>query len=105
MRKTIVCFVALTSILFGSLAAGSPTMSEAPAASIAGIDLGTPAHHASRVEAALPQILTPGALLRLLVQLIGAAIVVVLLIEAVPLRTHLGRALAAGRRGPPASNG
>ena len=98
-------FVVLASILLGALAAGSPTLSETPAAAVAGIDLGTPAHHAARVEAALPQILSPGDLLRLLVAALTAGLVVLSVVTLTPLRTQLGVPLAAGRRGPPSSNG
>ncbi|MDQ2649004.1 MAG: hypothetical protein M3Z03_05580 [Actinomycetota bacterium] len=104
MRKAMVTLVALAAILLGSLTAGSPTVTDSTATSIAGIEFGTPAHHAARVEAALPQLLSPAALVRLLVQAIAATVVVLVVVAVAPLRSHLGVPLAAGRRGPPSSD-
>jgi hypothetical protein len=94
-------FVVLSAILLGSLTAGSPTAVDTPAVSTAGIDLGTPAHHAPRLEVALPQIVSPGAMLQVLVTAITAGISIVLVLATTRLRTQLGVPLAAGRRGPP----
>jgi hypothetical protein len=98
-------FVVLVAILLGSLAAGSPTAVDTAAVTTAGIELGTPAHHASRVEAALPKVLPAGRLFRVLLEVVGAGLAILLVTAAPPLRTHLGLPLAAGRRGPPARLG
>jgi hypothetical protein len=101
MRRAISAFVVLSAILLGSLAAGSPTAVDTPAVSTAGIDLGTPVHHTSRVQAAVPELVATAAVLRLLLQVLAAGLAVVLVVAITPLRTQLGIPLAAGRRGPP----
>lgn len=105
MRRAISAFVILSAILLGSLTAGSPTAVDTQAVSTAGIDLGTPVHQAARVQVALPQILPPGELIRILLLALGAGLWVVLVTAPPTLSTDLGIPLAAGRRGPPSRLG
>ena len=102
MHKAAIGLLALTAILLGALAAGSPTVSDGNRIVVtAGHEIGTPASSAApriQAPAADPPVL--GAILRLLLRVVFGASVLLVLVDQVSTRPLLRR-LPTSRRGPP----